>query len=478
METYPLYINGQWVENEDTIEITNPANSNIFAKLSTIDRKEVAQALDNAQVAFQNWRKLTGKKRGEYLEKIADELEQQSEELARIITCENGKPLAQSSGEVAMSIDHLRWFAGEARRTYGRTVPQQDEGKRHIVAKTPVGVTAAISPWNFPLVLALRKIAPALAAGCPVILKPSSETPLCAVVLAKCVEAAGLPKGVFQLVAGSASEISQEFLDNPICKKITFTGSTEVGRQLIKGAANSIKPLSLELGGHAPLIVFEDADLDAAVEGAIITKFRNTGQSCIASNRIYVHRSVYSEFLKQFVDKTCALKTGGGLEKDVDIGPLINKGGLTKAIEHIEDAISSGAKLMCGGEQIDRNGFFLKPTVLADVPSDAVCMSEETFAPVAPVTPFDSESEVVQKANDTQYGLCAYAYTRDISRAFRLMETLEAGTIGLNDAVPSTSQCPFGGFKQSGWGRELGSEGIEAFLETKHISLGITSSQA
>lgn len=473
METYPLFLNNQWVVSEETLGITNPANSDVFAKMSTVDRKGVAQALDDAQAAFQGWRKLTGKKRGEYLEKIADELEQQSEEIARIITCENGKPLAQSSGEVAMSVDHLRWFAGEARRTYGRTVPHQDEGKRHIITQTPVGVTAAISPWNFPLVLSLRKIAPALAAGCPVILKPSSQTPICTVALAKCVEAAGLPQGVFQLVAGSASEISQEFLDNPICKKITFTGSTEVGRILIKGAADSIKPLSLELGGHAPFIVFEDADLDAAVEGAMITKFRNTGQSCIASNRIYVQSSIYSDFLELLVEKTRALKTGGGLEEDVDIGPLFNEEGLTKALEHIENAVSSGAELMCGGEQVDRNGYFLQPTVLADVPSDAACMTEETFAPIAPVSSFDSESEVIEKANDTQYGLCAYAYTRDVSRSFRLMESLEAGTIGLNDAVPSTSQCPFGGFKQSGWGRELGSEGLEAFLETKHISLGL-----
>ncbi|SHG69117.1 succinate semialdehyde dehydrogenase [Fodinibius roseus] len=473
MKTYPLFLNNQWVMSDEAIGIINPASSDVFAKMSTVDRKGVAKALDDAQVAFQGWRKLTGKKRGEYLEKIADELEQQSEEIARIITCENGKPLAQSSGEVAMSVDHLRWFAGEARRTYGRTVPHQDEGKRHIITKTPVGVTAAISPWNFPLVLALRKIAPALAAGCPVILKPSSQTPICAVALAKCVEKAGLPQGVFQLVAGSASEISQEFLDNPICKKITFTGSTEVGRILIKGAAVSIKPLSLELGGHAPFIVFEDADLEVAVEGAMITKFRNTGQSCIASNRIYVQSSIYSDFLELFVEKTRALKIGGGLEDNVDIGPLFNEEGLTKAIEHIENAVSSGAELKCGGEQIDREGYFLKPTILADVPSDADCMTEETFAPIAPVSSFDSESEVIEKANDTHYGLCAYAYTRDVSRSFRLMESLEAGTIGLNDAVPSTSQCPFGGFKQSGWGRELGSEGVEAFLETKHVSLGL-----
>lgn len=473
MKNYPLYLNGEWIVRKDSMEVINPATNKAFAKISTIGREEVSKAIEDAQTAFHGWRNLTGKKRGEYLEKIADELEKRHDDIARIITSENGKPLAQSSGEVAMSVDHLRWFAGEARRTYGRIVPQQDDGKRHLIIKSPIGVVGAISPWNFPLVLSLRKVAPALAAGCPVILKPSSSTPLCAVLLAECVEAAGVPKGVFQLVAGSASEISKEFLNNPNCKKITFTGSTEVGRILIKGAAESVKPLSLELGGHAPFIVFEDADLDAAVEGAVITKFRNMGQSCIASNRIYVQRSIYSNFIDKFVEKTRELKIGDGYEENVDIGPLLNEEGLTKAKKHIENAVKSGAKLMCGGEQLDRDGYFLQPAVLSDVPLDAVCLTEETFAPVAPVISFENEEEVIKMANDTHYGLSAYAYTRDLSRAFRLMESLEAGTIGLNDAVPSTSQCPFGGFKQSGWGRELGLEGLEAFLETKHVSLGL-----
>jgi succinate-semialdehyde dehydrogenase/glutarate-semialdehyde dehydrogenase len=322
-------------------------------------------------------------------------------------------------------------------------------------------------------VLAVRKIAPALAAGNPVILKPASATPLCAGIFAECVEAAKLPKGVFQIVAGSAREIAQEFLDNPLCRKISFTGSTEVGRSLIQGAANQIKPLSLELGGHAPVLVFEDADLDAAVEGVMITKFRNTGQSCIASNRIYVQRSIYEKFLEKFVQQTRALKTGDGLEDGVSVGPVINEEGLNKALEHIQDATRRGARLLCGGKRIARKGFFLEPTVLADVAAEAVCMSEETFAPVAPVTPFDSESEAIERANNTAYGLSAYAFTRDLKRSFRLMETLEAGTIGINDGVPTTSQCPFGGVRQSGWGRELGIEGMDAFLETKHVSLGL-----
>lgn len=473
MKTYPLYLNGQWVRTPKTIRVVNPATAEVFAEVCAVDRAAVAQAVGDAHTAFPGWRALTGKARGDFLRKIADELERRRDEIARVITMENGKPLPQSLGELAMSVDHLRWFAEEARRAYGRIVPHQADGKRHLVLKTPLGVVAAISPWNFPLVLALRKVAPALAAGNTVILKPASATPVCAALLAECADAAKLPKGVFQLVAGPAREIAREFLDNPLCRKITFTGSTEVGKSLIQGAANEVKPLSLELGGHAPVLVFEDADLDAAVEGAMITKFRNTGQSCIASNRIYVQRAIYDQFLEKFVAQTRALKTSDGLEDGVLVGPLINEEGLNKAIEHIEDAVKRGARLLCGGKRINRKGFFLEPTVLADVPANAACMSEETFAPVAPVCPFDSEAEAVERANHSPYGLSAYAFTRDLKRAFRLMELLEAGTIGINDGVPTTSQCPFGGVKQSGWGRELGIEGLDAFLETKHVSLGL-----
>lgn len=473
MKTYPLYLNGRWVRTPKTIRIVNPSTTEVFAEMCAADHAAVAQAIKDAHAAFQNWRSLTGKARGEFLRKIAAELERRRDEIARAITMENGKPLAQSLGEVAMSADHLRWFAEEARRAYGRIVPHQAEGKRHLVIKSPFRVVAAIGPWNFPLVLAVRKIAPALAAGCTVILKPASATPICAVMLAECVEAAKAPSGVFQLVAGSAREIAREFLENPLCRKITFTGSTEVGKELIRGAASQVKPLSLELGGHAPVLVFEDADLDAAVEGTMITKFRNTGQSCIASNRIYVQRSIYEKFLEQFVEKTLALKTGDGFEDGVSVGPLINEEALAKALEHIQDATQRGARLLCGGKRLDRKGFFLEPTILADVPDVAACLSEETFAPVAPVVPFDSESEAIDRANNSPYGLSAYAFTRDLNRAFRLMESLEAGMVGINDGVPTTSQCPFGGVKQSGWGRELGIEGMDAFLETKHVSLGL-----
>ena len=407
------------------------------------------------------------------LQKIATELHRRREEVARLITLENGKPLTQSQGEVAMAEDHLRWFAEEARRAYGRVIPHQVEEKRHLTLKTPIGVVGAISPWNFPLVLAVRKVAPALAAGCPVILKPAGRTPLCASTFAECVYAIGMPKGVFQVVAGPAHEIGQELLDNPLCRKISFTGSTEVGKKLIEGAARQVKPLSLELGGHAPVIVFDDADLNDAVEGTLMAKFRNTGQSCIAANRIYVQRGIYERFLKQFVERTKALKVGDGLEPEVQIGPLIDEQAMAKAVEHVQDAVRGGARLLCGGNRLERAGFFFEPTVLADVPKGGLCMYEETFAPIAPVCVFDKEAQAIEQANHSEYGLSAYAFTRDIGRMFRLAESLEAGMIGINDGVPTATQAPFGGVKQSGWGRELGSEGLDAFLETKHISIGL-----
>jgi succinate-semialdehyde dehydrogenase/glutarate-semialdehyde dehydrogenase len=474
MKTYPVYLNGELSISEKTFEVTNPAKGDVIARMSKVDRAEVTQAMQHAYAAFRSWRNLPGKKRGELLQHVASELHRRRDEFARVITLENGKPLAQSEGEVAMTVDHLTWFAEEARRAYGRLVPNQVEGKRHLVVKTPIGVVGAISPWNFPLVLAVRKVAPALAAGCTVILKPASKTPLCASLFAECVDAVKMPRGVFQLVAGSASEIGQEFLENPLCRKITFTGSTEVGKKLIEGAAKQVKPLSLELGGHAPVLVFEDADPDHAVEGTMLAKFRNTGQSCIAANRIYVHRPIYESFLKRLVEKTRALKVGDGLDPHSQIGALIDEEAVAKATEHIEDAVRGGARLLCGGKRLPGPGYFFEPSVLADAPKDALCMHEETFAPIAPVCAFDTETEAIEQANSSPYGLSAYAFTRDLSRMFRLAETLEAGIIGINDGLPTTSQAPFGGVKQSGWGRELGIEGMDAFLETKHISIGIS----
>jgi succinate-semialdehyde dehydrogenase / glutarate-semialdehyde dehydrogenase len=373
-----------------------------------------------------------------------------------------------------MAIDHLRWFSEEAKRGYGRIIPNWVDGKRNLVVKSPMGVVGAISPWNFPLMLGLRKVAPALAAGCTVILKPARQTPIASALFAECAHAIGLPKNVFQLVQGPPIDIGLEFLENRLCRKISFTGSTEVGQFLIRGAAEQVKPLSLELGGQAPCLVFDDADLDKAVEGSLMAKIRNTGQSCIAANRLYVQRGVYAAFVERFVARMKALKVGNGAEPDVAIGPLIDEKALAKAEEHVKDAVQKGAKLLTGGQRIaGRGGFFFEPTVLADVPEGTLCSCEETFAPVAPILSFDSEEEAIQRANATPFGLNAYAFTRDLSRAFRLMESLEAGTIGINDGVPTATQAPFGGVKMSGWGRELGSEGLDSFLETKHISIGL-----
>jgi succinate-semialdehyde dehydrogenase / glutarate-semialdehyde dehydrogenase len=473
MDTRPLYLNGQFVRTGEPLTVINPATGEPAARVSTLGAEQVRQAVADAQAAFGPWRALSAKSRGDHLLAIAAELQRRSEEIARLITLENGKPLAQSKGEVAMSVDHLRWFAEEGRRAYGRVIPPQIDGKRNLVIKSPVGVVGAIAPWNFPLVLAVRKAAPALAAGCPAVLKPASQTPLSSIAFAECVDAAKLPKGVFQLVLGSARMIAQEFLSNPICRKITFTGSTEVGRELIRGAADSIKRLSLELGGHAPVLIFDDADLKRAVEGAIIAKFRNTGQSCIAANRIYVQAGIYDRFVDAFVARAKSLKMGNGLEAGVDIGPMVNQAGLDQALAHVEDAVRCGAKLLCGGKRMGSQGFFLEPTVLGAVPECARCMAEETFAPVAPLVRFDSEEQGIEQANNSPYGLSAYAFTQSLDRAWRVMEKLEAGTIGINDGAPSTSNAPFGGMKQSGWGRELGSEGLDAFLETKHVSMGI-----
>lgn len=472
-KTYCSYLEGKWVGTEDTFEVVNPATAEPFARVSRIKNAHLKSALQAAESALPAWRAMTAKDRGALLHRIADELLRRKSEIARTITLENGKPLAQSEGEVAMSIDHLQWFAEEARRIYGRTIPHQVNGKRHMVVKTPIGIVGAIAPWNFPLVLSVRKIAPALAAGCPVILKPATQTPLCAVALAECIEAAGVPAGVFQLAIGNAAMISEEFLTNPICRKISFTGSTKVGQELIRGAAAAIKPLSLELGGLAPVLIFDDCDLDRAVEQTIIAKFRNTGQSCIAANRIYVQKTIYKEFVERFIAATNHLKTGPGLESGMDVGPVVNQSALDAALGQISDASRKGARVVAGGDRLKNSpGFFLAPTVLDGVSDDAECMSEETFAPIAPITSFETEEEVIRRANDSCYGLSAYAMTRDIGRIFRLSEQIEAGTLGINDGAPSTSQSPFGGVKQSGWGRELGSEGLEAFLETKHVSIG------
>jgi succinate-semialdehyde dehydrogenase/glutarate-semialdehyde dehydrogenase len=467
------FVEGKWVNTDDELDVVNPATGLSFAKVSRIDHLLVRDALRAAEAAYAPWRNRTAVERGAVLHRVADLLLGRRAEIARAITMENGKPLAQSEGEVSMAVDHLRWFAEEARRVYGRSIPNQVAGKRHFVVKTPIGVVGAIAPWNFPLVLAVRKVAPAMAAGCPVMLKPSSQTPLSSVLLAECMEKADVPAGVFQMVIGDSGMITDELMRNPVCRKISFTGSTQVGRLLIAKAAESIKPLSLELGGLAPVLVFEDCDLDVAVRETIIAKFRNTGQSCIAANRIYVQKSIYRQFVELFCAKVAELKTGPGLEAGVDVGPVINESALAGALAQIGDAVKRGARVAAGGSRVkDTPGFFLLPTVIEGVPDGALCMCEETFAPVAPIISFDTEAEAIRRANDSNYGLSAYAMTRDMNRMFRLSEQIEAGTLGINDGAPSVSTCPFGGVKQSGWGRELGTEGLDAFLETKHVSIG------
>ena len=467
------YIDGAWIETAHELDVIDPATAEPVAKVSEIEQHHLQTALMAAERARLPWCEKTAVERGKVLHRVADELLRRRSEIARTITLENGKPLGQSEGEVAMSADHLHWFAEEARRVYGRSIPQQVASKRHLVLKTPIGVVGAIAPWNFPLVLAVRKAAPAMAAGCPVILKPASKTPLSAIHLAECIQAAEVPPGVFQVVVGDPVMISKEFFANPICRKISFTGSTQVGRLLICGAAQMIKPLSLELGGAAPVLVFDDCDLEVAVRETMLAKFRNTGQSCIAANRIYVQRGIYKEFAARFVDAVAKLKTGPGLEPGIDVGPLISEAALRGALEQVEDAVQKGARLIAGGRRIPGlPGFFLEPTVLEDVREDALCMCEETFAPIAPICSFATEEEAIARANRSEYGLSAYAMTRDLARMFRLGERIEAGTLGINDGAPTVSGSPFGGMKQSGWGRELGSEGLEAFLETKHVSLG------
>jgi succinate-semialdehyde dehydrogenase/glutarate-semialdehyde dehydrogenase len=472
-KSYSSYLGGKWIKAEDEMKVVNPATAEAFATVSMVDLTAVKQSLEIAEAALPAWRNTSARDRGAMLHKVADEMVRRKAEFAKIIVQENGKPYAQAEGEVGMSEEHLRWFAEEGRRAYGRLIPQQTGSKRHMVVKTPIGVVGAIAPWNFPLVLAVRKVAPALAAGCPVILKPALQTPLSSVLLAECMEAAGVPAGVFQMLLCDPAMFSTELIRNPICRKISFTGSTRVGRLLIRAAAETIKPMCLELGGLAPVLVFEDCDMEKAVAETIVAKFRNTGQSCIAANRIFVQKTIYKEFVERFTAVAAKLKLGNGLEGAMDVGPVVNQAGLDAALVQIEDAKKLGGRVTLGGERLENNpGFFLKPTVIENVHGDSLCMVEETFAPIAPISVFDTEEEAIQRANNTPYGLSAYAMTRDIGRVFRLAEQIEAGTLGINDGAPTISTAPFGGVKQSGWGRELGSEGLEAFLETKHVSIG------
>ncbi|KIL49048.1 NAD-dependent succinate-semialdehyde dehydrogenase [Jeotgalibacillus campisalis] len=472
MERYSLTIDGKETGQDlPVIEVVNPATQEVFASVPQGGKNEAKKAVDAAHATFLTWSKQTAYERSELLLKWAALIEEETKELGKTMTLEQGKPLKEAEGEITYANSFIKWFAEEGKRVYGEMVPSSQENKRIFVHKQPVGVTAVITPWNFPAAMITRKVGPALASGCTVVIKPASSTPLTAIKLVQLAEKAGIPKGVINLVTGKSSEISEEWLQDKRVSKITFTGSTEVGKTLMKGAAETVKKLSLELGGHAPAIVMEDSNLDKAVDGVIATKFRNAGQTCVCANRIYVHESIAKEFTQKFTQKVNKLKLGNGLVEGVDLGPLINQDAVDKVNEHIKDAKEKGANIELGGSV--REGLYFEPTVLSGVTDDMLCMNEETFGPLAPITTFSTEEEVIQRANDTIYGLAAYVFTENISTGIRISEALEYGIVGLNDGLPSAAQAPFGGFKQSGLGREGGHEGIDEYLETKYISLGL-----
>ncbi|WP_214883657.1 MULTISPECIES: NAD-dependent succinate-semialdehyde dehydrogenase [unclassified Exiguobacterium] len=464
------YINGEWTETDQTIEVRNPATGNVMAVVTKSDTKEATQAVDAAHESLREWQQKTAEERGELLNEWHRLIAEHTEELARTMVEEQGKPLKEAIGEINYANGFIDWYAAEGRRVYGETIPASSNQKRIFAIKQPIGVIAAITPWNFPAAMITRKVAPALAAGCTVVIKPASATPLTAIELVKLAEKAGFPKGVINLVTGQASDLVKAWQQDKRVRKLTFTGSTEVGKMLMRDAADTMKKISLELGGHAPLIVTAKADLDKAVPQAVATKFRNGGQTCVCANRIYVERAVIDEFSERFIKEVESLKVGNGLEEGVDIGPLIDDDALSKVEKHIEDAQIRGGEVY-GGEVLD--GLFIRPAVIRYANEDMLCMNEETFGPVAPIATFDSLDEVINRANNTPFGLAAYLFTQDINEAVYLAESLEYGIVGVNDGLPSTPQAPFGGWKESGLGREGGHHGIEEFLEVKYISLGL-----
>lgn len=471
---FGLYVNGEWIQRTDkgTFYITNPSTKEILVELPKGGTKETQAAIESAEKAFLCWSQLTAKERGSYLIKLHYLMIEYRDELAKIISMEMGKAITEAKGEVTYAASFLTWYAEEGRRVYGETIPPSKSNKRIFIIKQPIGVVAAITPWNFPLSMLTRKIAPALAAGCTSIIKPASQTSLTAIAFAKLVEKAGFPEGVINIVAGSTKEISDEIFNNPVVKKVSFTGSTEVGKDLVVRSAKQLKRLSLELGGHAPFIVFEDANVEKAVEGIIASKFRNAGQACICANRVFVHKNIKEEFTKAFIQKVNKLKVGNSMDETVDIGPLVNEEGLKKVIEHVEDAVDKGAIILCGGQRpVANKGFFYEPTILDNISEDMKIMTEETFGPVVPLSTFEKDEKVIHLANSTHYGLAAYIYTNTINRAVTVAESLDFGVIGLNDAMPVTEEAPFGGLKESGYGKEGGHHGMREYIEEKYISL-------
>src|SRR5687768_7430358 len=455
-----------------TVAVDNPATGEIIGTVPKFGGAETRKAIEAADRALPAWRKKTAKERAAVVRKWYELMLQHQEDLARLMTTEQGKVLAESKGEVVYAASFLEWFAEEAKRVYGDTIPGDQADKRIVVIKQPIGVVACITPWNFPLAMITRKAGPAIAAGCTVVLKPASQTPFSALALAELGERAGIPKGVFNVVTGSAGDIGNELTANPMVKKLSFTGSTEVGKVLMTQCGATVKKLSLELGGNAPFIVFDDADLDAAVEGAIASKYRNTGQTCVCVNRIYVQDAVYDAFAAKLAESVKKLKPMSGLEPGATQGPLIDDKAVAKVEEHIQDAVSKGARVVVGGKRHALGGRFFEPTVLADVAPTALMAKEETFGPVAPLFRFKTEEEAIAHANDTEFGLAAYFYGRDVGRVWRVAEALESGMVGINTGLISTEVAPFGGVKESGLGREGSKYGIEEFLEVKYLCLG------
>ncbi|TBM07062.1 NADP-dependent succinate-semialdehyde dehydrogenase I [Hafnia paralvei] len=469
------FIQGEWrdASHQQTIDVTNPANGQLLGTVPKMGADETRAAIEAANQALPAWRALTAKERAVILRRWFDLMMANQDDLAKLMTLEQGKALAEAKGEIAYAASFIEWFAEEGKRIYGDTIPGHQADKRLIVIKQPIGVTAAITPWNFPAAMITRKAGPALAAGCTMVLKPASQTPFSALALAELAQRAGIPAGVFNVVTGSASEVGNELTGNALVRKLSFTGSTEIGRQLMQQCAKDIKKVSLELGGNAPFIVFDDADLDKAVEGALASKFRNAGQTCVCANRLYVQDGVYDAFAEKLQAAVEKLTLGDGLTQGVTTGPLIDEKAVAKVKEHIEDALSKGARIITGGKPHDLGGNFFQPTILVNVPSSAKVAKEETFGPLAPLFRFNDEADVIAQANDTEFGLAAYFYARDLSRVFRVGEALEYGIVGINTGIISNEVAPFGGIKASGLGREGSKYGIEDYLEIKYMCIGL-----
>lgn len=468
------YVDGQWVNADSgaTLDVSDPADQQVIGTVPNMGAEETARAIEAAEKALPDWSARTAKERSVCLRRLFDLMVEHQEDLAVLMTAEQGKPLAESRGEILYAASFLEWFAEEGKRVYGDTIPPHQSDKRIVVIKQPVGVCAAITPWNFPAAMITRKMGPALAAGCTMVVKPATYTPYSALALCELAERAGIPAGVFSVLTGSSREIGGEMTSNPVVRKLTFTGSTEIGKLLMRQCADSVKKLSLELGGNAPFIVFDDADLDAAVEGAMASKYRNTGQTCVCANRILVQDSVYDDFAERLGRAVSALKVGQGTEDGVNQGPLIDMAAVEKVESHIQDALEKGAKVAVGGSRHERGGTFFQPTLLTDVNPDMMVANDETFGPVAPLFRFETEAEAIKMANDTEFGLAAYFYARDLGRVWRVSEALEYGIVGVNSGIISTEVAPFGGVKESGLGREGSKYGIDEFLEIKYMCVG------